>query len=165
MDLDVYCKSELISIDISGEGGRRRVTVGGKESVIDWVRLPDGGYSILFDGRVYDLSVEVDGDSYPVAGRRGRCSFHLRDPRRLEPSTAAERATAGLQRVLAEMPGKVVRVLVRENDTVTYDQGLLVVEAMKMQNEIRAPKAGIIKAIGVSAGRTVTTGDFLLSLE
>ncbi len=165
MVLDVCCESELISIEVAGEGGRRGISVDGKEEVIEWVRLPDGGYSILFDGRVYDLSAEIDGDSYSVAGRRGRCSFHVRDPRRLDSSAAAEQGTAGLQRLLSDMPGKVVRVLVRENDTVTYDQGLLVVEAMKMQNEIRAPKAGIIKSIGVSAGRTVNTGDFLLSLE
>jgi biotin carboxyl carrier protein len=72
---------------------------------------------------------------------------------------------AGLQRLCAEMPGKVIRVLVREGDAVVYEQGLLVIEAMKMQNEIRAPKAGTIKAVGVAAGRTVNTGDFLLSLE
>ena len=63
------------------------------------------------------------------------------------------------------MPGKVVRVLVKEGDTVEFGQGLLVLEAMKMQNEIRAPKSGIVRGIGVSAGATVNTGQFLLSLE
>jgi pyruvate carboxylase subunit B len=63
------------------------------------------------------------------------------------------------------MPGKVIRVLVKPGDKVCYDQGLLVLEAMKMQNEIRAPKAGIVKDIGVQPGGTVGAGDFLISLE
>jgi pyruvate carboxylase subunit B len=77
----------------------------------------------------------------------------------------AEEGPAGLLRMRAEMPGKIVRVLVREGESVAYDQGLLVLEAMKMQNEIRAPKSGTIKEVAVTGGITVNTGDFLLSIE
>ena len=63
------------------------------------------------------------------------------------------------------MPGKVVRILVQAGQKVEYEQGLLVLEAMKMQNEIRAPKGGIVKEIGVAEGRPVSTGEFLISLE
>jgi acetyl/propionyl-CoA carboxylase alpha subunit len=133
--------------------------------VIDWVRLPDGGYSILVDGRVYDLSVEVEECCCSVAGRCGRFDLRVRDPRRLDATRTVEQGQAGLQRICAEMPGKVIRVHVREGDAVACGQGLLVIEAMKMQNEIRAPKAGTIRAVGVTAGKTVSSGDFLLSLE
>jgi pyruvate carboxylase subunit B len=63
------------------------------------------------------------------------------------------------------MPGKVVRILVDVGDSVNFDQGLLVLEAMKMQNEIRAPKSGVVKEIGVVEGKAVNSGDLLVSLE
>ncbi len=162
MDLEICSDGEPIHIEISSQGV---VALAGREAVIDWIRLPDGDYSILVDGRVYDLSAAVDGDACSVAGRSGRFDLQVRDPRRLGTSCAVEQGHAGLQRLLAEMPGRVIRVLVREGDAVAYDQGLLVIEAMKMQNEIRAPKAGVIKSVVASAGKTVNSGDFLLSLE
>ena len=70
-----------------------------------------------------------------------------------------------MQRLRAEIPGKVIRVLAGKGEAVAYDQPVLVVEAMKMQNEIRAPKAGIVKEIAVTEGRTVGSGEFLLSIE
>ena len=63
------------------------------------------------------------------------------------------------------MPGKVIRLLIKPGDSVSCDQGLLVLEAMKMQNEIRAPKSGVVKDIGVKPGETVSAGDFMVSLE
>jgi acetyl/propionyl-CoA carboxylase alpha subunit len=165
MDLEICYEGEPIGIEIASHAGQRTLLIAGREAVIDWVSLPDGRYSILVDGRVYDLTADLDGDACSVAGRQGKFILQIKDPRRLDSARIAEEVQAGLQRLNAEMPGKVIRVLVQEGDAVVYDQGLLVIEAMKMQNEIRAPKAGTIKAVGVSAGRTVNTGDFLLSLE
>ncbi len=141
------------------------VRVEGREGAIDWVRMTDGRYSIIVDGRVYDLAADVNEETCTVSGRAGVHALQVRDPRRLDSSRTLEQGQSGLQRLHAEMPGKVIRVLVREGETVACDQGLLVIEAMKMQNEIRAPKAGIVKSIGVVAGRTVGSGEFLLSLE
>lgn len=137
----------------------------GRAAGCDWVRLPDGKYSILIKGRVYDLRVDPEGDSHLVSGRAGRHAFHVRNPRRLDFSVREEPGHAGPIRLQAEMPGKVTRVLVREGEAVTCDQGLLVLEAMKMQNEIRAPKAGIVRSISVAPGKTVNSGDFLLCVE
>jgi len=141
------------------------VKVEGREGVVDWVRLPDGRHSILIEGRVYDLLADVSDGACTVAGRAGTHILQIRDPRRLEISRGFEPEQAGMLRILAEMPGKVIRVLVREGETVAIDQGLLVIEAMKMQNEIRAPKSGVVRSIGVAAGRAVNSGAFLLSLE
>ncbi len=132
---------------------------------LDWVKLPDGGYSILVEGRVYDLTADLSDNSCTVTGRAGVHVLQIRDPRRLDASRTVEQGQAGPQRMVAEMPGKVIRVLVREGETVNLDQGLLVIEAMKMQNEIRASRTGLVKAIGVAAGQTVNSGDFLISLE
>ncbi len=157
MEIEVESARLLISGQV--------VRVEGRERGVDWVRAPDGRYSIIIEGRVYDLEAEVEGDTCAVTGRAGTHLLRIRDPRRLDASRNIEEGQAGLQRLLAEMPGKVIRVLVGVGDTVAYDQGLLVIEAMKMQNEIRAPKAGVIRSIGVSAGQTVSSGDFLISLE
>jgi len=145
-------------------GEKIRVEVG-RESPLDSVRLPDGGYSILVDGRVYDLVAEQEGESCVVSGRQGKAVMQVRNPRSLDTDRTAIEGQAGLQRLNAEMPGKVIRILVREGDAVAYEQGLMVIEAMKMQNEIRATKAGTVRSIGVAAGNTVSTGDFLLSIE
>jgi biotin carboxyl carrier protein len=95
-----------------------------------------------------------------VAGNR-EFSARVRDPRqwRRNRGTAAE--AEGRQQVVAPMPGKIVRVLVKAGDKVVLKQGLLVVEAMKMQNEIRSPKSGTVERLLVNEGQTVNAGEIL----
>jgi biotin carboxyl carrier protein len=163
--LKISSGEEKTHIEVVTSAGKWKVRVDNKEVSCDWVRLPGGEYSLIHDGRVFDLLVDLDNDSCSVAGRAGAYSFRITDPRRLSAQQVVEEGRAGLQRLYAEMPGKVVRILAKEGDLVTYDQGLLVIEAMKMQNEIRSPKSGTIKEIGVNDGKAVNTGDFLLSIE
>jgi acetyl/propionyl-CoA carboxylase alpha subunit len=163
--LELRCGQEQLSVEIPDASDRSRVIVGGRELPCDWARLPDGRYSLILANRVYDLSVDLDSDSCLVDGRSGAHQFQIIDPRRLRRHRPLDDGQAGLQRINAEMPGKVVRLLVKAGDQVRFDQGLLVLEAMKMQNEIRAPKSGVVKEVGVQDGRAVNTGDFLISLE
>jgi len=163
--LEIGCKDHRVTVDISSTAGMRKVTVNGKDVLFDWVRLPDGYYSLIVEDRVYDFLIELSEDSCTVTGREGSRTMSIFDARRPTPRREVEAGLAGLQRLKADMPGKVVRVLVKEGDSVTCDQGLLVLEAMKMQNEIRAPKSGIVREIRVVAGTAVNTGEFLLSLE
>ena len=88
----------------------------------------------------------------------------MRDPRRLVRARGAVEA-AGRQKIVSPMPGKVVRVLVSEGEPVAAGQGVLVVEAMKMQNEIRSPKAGRVAAILVAEGAAVAGGQALAEVE
>jgi acetyl/propionyl-CoA carboxylase alpha subunit len=163
--LEIDCGKQRIKVAVSGAPGSWKVTLDGKETPCDWVSLPNDHYSLILDGRVYDFLIEMAGDSCSIIGRGGSHTLRVADARRLRPQGEVEEGVAGLQRLTAEMPGKVVRILVKEGDAVSYDQGLLVLEAMKMQNEIRAPKSGLVKAIGVTPGKAVNTGEFLLSLE
>ncbi len=165
MKLEISWGSENFEVEISGASTRTRVRVGGRELSCDWIRLPDECYSLILDRCVYDLSVDLDTNSCSVTGPRGILHFRISDPRRLSLQQGTEEGQAGLQRICAEMPGKIIRMLVRKGDRVAYDQGLLVLEAMKMQNEIRAPKSGVVLEVGVEDGRAVGTGDFLLSIE
>jgi biotin carboxyl carrier protein len=153
------------TIDLKILGGARTVTIDGCEMECDWLALPDGRYSFRMGSRVYDLAVEPDPEGWTVTGREGRQRMAVKDPRKLGSSVSSQEAAAGLQRVCAEMPGKVIRVIVQKGDHVRLEQPLLVLEAMKMQNEIRAPKNGIIQDVAVAEGKTVTSGEFLLSLE
>lgn len=165
MKLEIISGTDQFEIEIAGASNQKQVRIGGKEVICDLVRLPDGRYSFILDGRVYDLSVDLDTDACTVAGRAGSHRFRISDPRHLGRRQASEEDRDGLQRICAEMPGKVIRLLVKVGDEVAYEQSLLVLEAMKMQNEIRAPKSGVVKEIGVQDGRAVNSGDFLLSIE
>jgi acetyl/propionyl-CoA carboxylase alpha subunit len=165
MELEIRYGDQVIPVEIRGGEKKGTVFVSGREVSCDCVRLPDGRYSILMDGRVFDMTTELSGEACLVTGNAGTFQLRILDPRGLAPLRAVEVGPPGLQRLVAEMPGKVLRVLVKPGDTVAYDQGLLVIEAMKMQNEIRAPKSGVVKEIAVAEGRAVSSGDFLLSLE
>jgi biotin carboxyl carrier protein len=119
-----------------------------------------GVYSVLLDGRSYDARVE--NGVVTVCGRR--FEIEVRDPRRWSRQSAAG-AHGGVQNVAAPMPGKVVRVLVAVGDTVEAGQGIVVVEAMKMQNEMKAARAGKIASLSAKVGATVTAGEVLASIE
>ena len=120
-----------------------------------------GIFSILIDGRSYQATVLAPG-TIQVNDRI--FSVELFDPRELRArSTAA--ASHGRQNIVAPMPGKVVRLLVAVGHAIEAGQGLIVVEAMKMQNEMKSPKAGIVVEMKTKAGATVTAGEILLVIE
>jgi biotin carboxyl carrier protein len=163
--LEISCNDRRIALEITVSAGVRKVTLDGVETPCDWVRLPDGHYSLILDGQVHDFIVDFSESVCTVTGREGTHSLHISDARHPAPRNDVQGGQSGLQKLKADMPGKVIRVLVKEGDSVAHDQALLVLEAMKMQNEIRAPKSGIVTEIGITAGKTVNTGDFLLTIE
>lgn len=118
-----------------------------------------GFYSVLLDGRSYDVRAEEG--AVTVCGHR--FEVEVRDPRRWNRN-AALGAQGGVQQVAAPMPGKVVRVLVAVGDTVEEGQGIVVVEAMKMQNEMKAARAGKIASLTAQPGATVSAGEVLATI-
>jgi len=129
------------------------------------VELPEPGvYSVLMGGRSYEARVEEHPDCLVVVIDGYRFETEVRDPRSWSPKTSG-RGGDGVQAVTAPMPGKVVRVLVAAGDTVEPGQGLVVVEAMKMQNEMKAPRAGKVLSVPAKEGVTVSAGDVLATLE
>ena len=128
------------------------------------VEVAPGLYSVLHEGRSYE--VRITGGAGQWQGVVGERCFRaeLRDPREM-----TKQANAGLahkhQDVKAPMPGKVIRVLVRQGDAVEAGQGLVVVEAMKMQNEMKALRAGAVLRVAVQDGDTVAAGDVLVTLD
>jgi biotin carboxyl carrier protein len=163
--LEISWKDGRVQVDVPSDGRSGPIRIDGSEVSCSCVRLPGGAYSLILDGRVYDLAAEVDSDACTVSSSSSRYTVRLLDPRRLTNRTQPGGGQAGFQRIRADMPGKVIRVLVRPGDKVEFDQPLLVLEAMKMQNEIRAPKDGTVRELGVGEGTTVNTGELLVSLE
>jgi biotin carboxyl carrier protein len=116
------------------------------------------------DGRSYEARVEEHPEALIVVIDGYRFELEVRDPRRWSRQ-ASGRGAGGVQSVTAPMPGKVVRVLVAPGDIVETGQGLLVVEAMKMQNEMKASRAGKVLAVAIREGATVAAGDVLATIE
>jgi biotin carboxyl carrier protein len=118
-------------------------------------------YSILVDGESLEARVEPDGRGLRLTIGDREWRADVRDPREWRRNRSGAAEAEGRQQVLAPMPGKIVRVLVGAGDAVEAKQGLLVVEAMKMQNEVRSPKSGTVERLLVTEGQTVNAGEVL----
>jgi biotin carboxyl carrier protein len=161
------------------------VIVGGKPYRLELERV-DAGWKCLLDGKEIRvdavlprrdvLSLLVDGHSYEVKREQTATDLHLwvgstrfpvelRDPRSLRARKGGAHDEKGPRKVIAPMPGRVVRLLVAEQAQVEAGQGIVVVEAMKMQNEIKSPKKGIVKKIVAAPGAAVNSGDVLAIVE
>ena len=126
----------------------------------DIVETEPGAYSILIDGKAYEA--RVSGEEIVVNG--GRFGFDVEDPRAWK-GTGGSGGGQGRASITAPMPGKVVRVLARAGEQVEEGQGIVVVEAMKMQNEMKAPRAGRVIAIAVRENDSVNAGAVLATIE
>jgi len=151
-------------------GGRLKFQMDGKESEVDWAEVAPGVYSILIGGQSFEAQVvpsSVDGTTrdnrWAVSVGTRNYVVAVRDPRRRRHAGTAANFE-GPQEILAPMPGRIVSVLVKENEEVTQGTGLLVIEAMKMQNELRAPRSGRVEKIYVQESTGVETGSKLIRL-
>ncbi len=152
-------------IELLGNGPDCRFRFGDAPERAAHVETPEPGmYSVLLDGLSFDTSVEETPTGLVVVLDGFRFEIEVRDPRRWTHGACAAGAK-GLQTVLAPMPGKVVRVLVAPGDAVETGQGLIVVEAMKMQNEMKATRAGRVLSVTVKEGATVSAGEILATIE
>lgn len=133
----------------------------GKPVEADIVEVARGIYSVLLAGQSFEVRVDSrpSGLRVDVAGRE--YAAEIIDPRRWRRQRGAALESEGRQQVIAPMPGKIVRVLVVPGETIEAKQGLMVVEAMKMQNEIRSPKRGAVERLMVVEGQTVNAGEVL----
>jgi biotin carboxyl carrier protein len=149
-------------IEILAKGDECRFRMGEAEHSAT-VEVPRPGvYSILMDGQSHDARVEEIGTATVVTLAGYRFEIQVRDPRRWSPKSAS--GAQGTATLTSPMPGKVVRVLIAAGDEVKAGQGILVVEAMKMQNEIKAPRAGKVVSLSAREGATVTAGEALATI-
>jgi biotin carboxyl carrier protein len=170
-------RGQELLIEVATRGGKTRVAIhpGASENAdqpprvleVDAVHLAGLGVSLLSDGKSYDCDVEP--------GKEGRLAvlvnesvheLEMLDERRLRMRRASGKfSLEGPQRIDAPMPGKVVRVLVKQGDQVAEGQGLVVVEAMKMENELKSPKAGAVTELHAVEGQAVESGAKLVVIS
>ncbi|MFZ0212600.1 MAG: biotin/lipoyl-containing protein [Candidatus Acidiferrales bacterium] len=148
-------------VEIERRDGRTCFILDGHEVSADLVEVQPGIYSVLIGGQAFEASVAADSGSSRVKISGREFPFEIADPRRWSRGRRGVAGAEGEQSVAAPMPGKVVRVLVKIGDAVEIGQGLIVVEAMKMQNEIKSPKAGKIDRLAAREGQAVNAGDIL----
>ncbi len=134
--------------------------IDGRTIDVDVAAISSSAYSILLEGRAFEATVERDGDGWLLhtAGRE----FHIKidGPRSWRRRHGGSIEMEGRQQIIAPMPGKIVRLLAAPGQKVESGQGLLVIEAMKMQNEVRSPKSGIVERLA-REGQTVNAGEIL----
>lgn len=168
-----------LEVLINGAGGQKKRTVE--------LERDGNGYRILLDGQAVNadatlvapntISILLDGQSFEVhvtPSRDGKIklqtgphefSAEIQDPRAWQGRRPGALEAEGRQQIVAPMPGKVIRLLVNVGDEVEVGQGLVVVEAMKMQNEIRSPKKGKVERLQAKEGQNVNAGDVLAWVE
>ena len=153
------------SLDLIRDGAIIRFTLDWDDGVRDCgtataVEVSPGHWSLLWDGQSFDAIVEPGA----VLVNGARIPAESRDPRDWSAADAHAGA-GGPAHIAAPMPGKVVRILVNDGDAVEAGQGIAVVEAMKMQNEMQAPRAGTVRSLRVTIGGTVAAGEVLATIE
>ena len=143
------------------EPARVNALIDGRSVEADAARILPGVYSILLGGRSLEATVEetAEGLLVRVAGRE--FPIEITDPRSWRRRRGGSIELEGRQQVAAPMPGKIVSILAAPGQKVEAGQGLLVIEAMKMQNEIRSPKSGTVERLLAKEGQTVGAGEIL----
>ena len=170
MKLNADIDGETVALEVRREGERVFADVGGRRYELEARAVGAGEYLLMHEGRVYECRAEQ------AQGAQGRGSLvvsvgaeeyavTLTDPKHLRGARVAGGHDAERAQVSSPMPGKVVRVLVEQGQAVEAGAGLVVVEAMKMQNELKSPKAGTVVELRAQAGATVNAGELLAVIE
>jgi acetyl/propionyl-CoA carboxylase alpha subunit len=162
--LEIGGKKRRVELPANAGGaldGLMDCLVDGRAMAVDVRMLQTGVMSLVIEGRQYRCVLDDDG--VVIGGRR--FGFEVEDPRSLQGRRGAGSGAAGPRALKAPMPGRVVRVLVAVGDEVVEGQAIMVIEAMKMQNELKSPKAGLVVKVAVGVGDTVGAGEVLAVIE
>jgi biotin carboxyl carrier protein len=166
MKLWVTLEGRDEEVEFHAEGGRLWLEVAGRRLEADFHRLPDGEvYSLLVNGRSYEVRVVHSGDGIEVTRHGATVPVEVRHPlEKLLQSTRRGAADTGGETITAPMPGLVVAIRVKPGERVAPGQSVMVVEAMKMQNELIAHRGGVVSEVLVAERATVGAGQALLKL-
>lgn len=173
--MQVKLKAQLSGTDhevsLNVAGTVAVVEIDGRTYEVETRALAGGEYLLKNGLHVYKCRVERKRDSARAGGTfevvvRGRSyDVSIVDPKRLPSGQTGGAHHAGAAEIVSQMPGKIVRVLVAQGAAIEAGAGVVVVEAMKMQNEMKAPKTGVVVSINTQAGATVNAGDVLAVIE
>jgi biotin carboxyl carrier protein len=162
MKYEVRISGKTRIVEIERDSSGWRATLDDDAIVADVVEIAPNTFSVLIAGQSHEICVTpYPGGKLILHTGRFEFAAEVHDPRSWSGRRHGGLEAEGRQQIVAPMPGKIVRVLVKAGDRVETGQGLLVVEAMKMQNEIRSPKSGTVERVLSEEGRAVNAGEVL----
>jgi biotin carboxyl carrier protein len=166
MNYDIELRGHKHTLAVEhGPGNVERFLLDGKPCTADARFLSPRVLSLLIDGRSYRVVFDPRPGAEAVVVGEHRMAFTISDPRSLHSHKRAAASESGALSITAPMPGQIVKLLVALGEEVKAEQPLVVMEAMKMQNELKAPKAGRVTRVAVKAGAIVQDGKLLLVIE
>jgi biotin carboxyl carrier protein len=165
MIYEVMLAEKTYRVELTQVSERWKCLLDGCELPVDVVYGPTGVLSLLLGGKSYAVKQEIMGSETNVIVGHERFTVSVRDPRSFRSRQRAGVNEQGFLKFKAPMPGKVVRVLAGVGTPVEAGKSVLLIEAMKMQNELKDPKTGVVKKINVAEGAAVDAGQVLAEVE
>lgn len=157
-------KEVLIGVAESGVA-QFKIRIDDREIDVDAHKVESDAWSIVIDNRVYEADLVVSDENIEVLIQGDRYPLIVLNEQKKALSRAGEAAEGGKQLIDSPMPGKVVKVLVAEGEEVEANQGVVIIEAMKMENEFKSRAPGKVKEVFVKEGDIVEGGEKLLLIE
>jgi len=162
MKFEVRIDSRTCDVELTRDADRWQFSLDGKAVDADTVEIAPNIFSILLNGKSYEIRITpTPAGTLTLQTAHHEFTAEVIDPRAWRGRRHGALEAEGRQQILSPMPGKIVRVLVQEGEKVDAGQGLLVVEAMKMQNEVRSPKSGTVERLLVKEGQPVNASEVL----
>ena len=166
MKFEVMISDTRRIVELERDANRWRISLDGEPVDADAVEIAPNNFSVLLNGKSHEILVTPSPNgTLTLQAAHREFIAEVIDPRAWRGRRHGLLEAEGRQQVLAPMPGKIVRVLVQVGERVEAGQGLLVVEAMKMQNEIRSPKSGTVDRLLVKEGQPVNAGEVLAWID
>ena len=165
MNLKAQIEDREQELSIKVEDGRVTAEVAGRVYDLEVRQPAPDSYLFFLGSSVHEFRVSERATVFDVSIRGRSYAVTIVDPKRLRSGQNSDRHHHGVAEIRASMPGKVVRVQIEAGSSVEKGVGIVVVEAMKMQNEMKSPRAGVVVSINVKAGDTVNAGDVLAVIE
>ena len=166
MKFEVSIDGRASIVGLARDGDHWQISIDDRIVDADAVEIAPGIFSILLNGKSYEVRVTpTPAGALTLQTAHQEFTAEVIDPRTWRGRRHGALEAEGRQQILAPMPGKIIRVLVQTGEKVEAGQGLLVVEAMKMQNEIRSPKSGTVERLLVKEGQPVNAGEILAWID
>ena len=163
MLFDASVDGRRLRVEVRAADGRYELRIDGRPLTVDWADAGGAFASLLVEGRSHEVALEPQPEGVRVHLRQDVLDVVLVEA--ANGGAAPVKRAAGPARLTAPMPGRVVRLLTQAGAPVDAGQGLVVVEAMKMENELKAPRAGRVLEVAVREGQAVESGALLLVIE
>jgi biotin carboxyl carrier protein len=165
MTYEVSIAGKIHRVELVRSGPEWFCSLDGRAFPLEVTATQDGVLSILVEGKSYEAKLENNASENNVIVAGERFAAVVRDPRSFRSRRSSGGAAEGVKKILAPMPGKVIRILAPAGTPVESGQGVVVIEAMKMQNEMKSPKKGMVKRINAAEGAAVEAGQVLAEIE